>query len=43
LKDFIGYANIVGVHGCSEDLMQMARELETAISSIKIHAVKRKP
>ena len=43
VKDFIGYANAIGVIGCSEALMEMARELGTAIASIKVHAVKRKP
>jgi len=43
LRDFLGYANAVEVQGCSDALMEMARELETAIASIKVQAVKRKP
>ena len=40
LKDFLGYANAVEIAGYSDALMEMARELETAIASIKVHAVK---
>ena len=40
VKDFIGYTNAIEVVGCSDALMEMARELGTAIASIKVHAVK---
>ena len=43
LKDFLGYANAVEIAGYSDALMEMARELETAIASIKVHAVKGNP
>jgi arsenite methyltransferase len=43
LKDFIGYANALDIVECTDVLMEMARELGTAIASIKVHAVKRKP
>jgi len=43
LRDFLGYANAVEVQGCSDALMEMARELETAIASIKVQAVKGNP
>jgi ubiquinone/menaquinone biosynthesis C-methylase UbiE len=43
LRDFLGYANALEVQGCSDALMEMARELETAIASIKVQAVKGNP
>lgn len=43
LKDFLGYANAVEIAGYSDALMEMARELETAIASIKVQAVKGNP
>jgi len=43
VKDFIGYANALEIVECTDALMEMARELGTAIASIKVHAVKRKP
>ncbi len=41
VKDFIGYANAVEIIGCSDTLMEMAREIGTAIASIKVHAIKK--
>jgi SAM-dependent methyltransferase len=43
LKDFLGYANVVQAGGDSDALMEMARQLETAIASIKVQAVKGNP
>ena len=40
VKDFIGYANALEIVECTDVLMEMARELGTAIASIKVHAVK---
>lgn len=42
VKDFIGYANALQIVESTDALMEMARELETAIASIKVHAVKAK-
>jgi hypothetical protein len=42
LEDFIGYANAKEIIGCSDALMEIARKLEKAIASIKVHAVKTK-
>ena len=42
LEDFIGYANAKEIIGCSDTLMEIARKLEKAIASIKVHAVKTK-
>jgi arsenite methyltransferase len=41
VKDFIGYANALEIVECTDALMEMARELGTAIASIKVHAVKK--
>ena len=41
LNDFLGYANVVQAGGDSDALMEMARQLETAISSIKVRAIKK--
>jgi SAM-dependent methyltransferase len=43
LKDFIGYANALEIVESTDALMEIARELETAIASIKVRAIKRKP
>jgi SAM-dependent methyltransferase len=40
LEDFIGYANALEIVECTDVLTEMARELGTAIASIKVHAVK---
>jgi arsenite methyltransferase len=41
VKDFIGYANALEIVECTDVLMEMARELGTAIASIKVQAVKK--
>jgi hypothetical protein len=41
LEDFIGYANALEIVECTDVLTEMARELGTAIASIKVHAVKK--
>lgn len=40
VKDFIGYANALEIVESTDALLEMARELGTAIASIKVRAVK---